>query len=175
MASDKEKIARNSRQKLFLELTKSKGVLQIEEVIARLDAGRFWDADFVNNALMEAKKSDTRHMSRTIKGKDGHRLLRSIELTNSAGEVVIGYKQEALFNVQEYKQSVAYHVARAIHHDGEARYLQGRCLTRYQVQIDLPFQTFEASEPPATAPKPRAKRAVKRTPTKRGERPSERK
>lgn len=53
------------------------------------------------------------------------------------------YKQEALFDISDYRQAVEYHVRRAKRHRMEAEALRDRCVQRHLVQLALPWAANE--------------------------------
>jgi hypothetical protein len=145
--TDKQK---EKLRSLFLRLTKSKGFLSIEEIVARLDAGDFWTDEFLESAIFEAKKSLARKFAREAKDKNGERVFHSIENVNSDGDTVRVYKQEVLFNKEDYRQVIGYHVQRSDYHKGEAKRMQVACLKRCGVQIELGFgdsKTVQRAKP----------------------------
>jgi hypothetical protein len=159
--TDKQK---EKLRSLFLRLTKSKGFLSIEEVVARLDAGDFWTDEFLESAVFEAKKSLARKFAREAKDKNGERVFQSIEFTDSDGETKRAYMQEALFDLSQYKQATAYHSRTAAYHLAEAKRLQHNCLERYKVQIELPFDGHLKAHK-ATKPQRQTKGGKHRKPT----------
>jgi hypothetical protein len=156
--TDKQKEKLRSQ---FLRLTKSKGFLSIEEIVSRLDGGDFWTDEFLETAVFEAKKSLARKFAREAKDKNGERIFHSIERVDSEGDTVRAYKQETLFDKEDYRQVIAYHVQQAHYHKGEAKRMQSACLQRLGVQIELTFDDGKQAQRAKPAKKVKSQKRVK--------------
>lgn len=129
-----------NRLEALQELTKDLGWVDID-TLARLaqDAGLYNEPEFRQNALIKAIKVDLRATIRKLKDDSGLPIFASIKVPDGEGEEREIYKQEALFDVEDYKQVCQYHVERGIYHLGMARRYEQRCYERYKVQLALSF------------------------------------
>jgi len=105
---------------------------------AKLDAAGFWN-ERIAALLEEAKLNYVRRMFRKMRAPGGHRVFASVETVNDAGDKVRVYKQELLFNPEDYRQVVNYHQQMALHHMAEANGYAARCAERFNTQMVLPF------------------------------------
>src|SRR5512137_1067427 len=120
----------------------------IEELVSMCDQAGFWTDDFLATVTDVAKKSTIRRLIRDVRDEDGWPSIGSIETTNEAGETVRVYKQEALFDIEDYRKVVAYHSERSRHHRNMAIGYAKRCKTRFNKQPPLDFG--DASADPRT-------------------------
>lgn len=73
------------------------------------------------------------------KDGEGFPLFASVETTDESGNAVRRYKQETLFDVEDYRQVVRYHADRSAHHQTMARGYAKRCKQRFNRQIRISF------------------------------------
>lgn len=117
------------------------GWARTEDLVTALDAmGDVW-GDYEKKGLLEAKKALVRRYIKQL-SEDGHQLVHSIERACEGGSMERVYKQETLFEVDDYKQAYIYHRGRQSYHVHIADDLRERCKKRYGVDCatsdDLP-------------------------------------
>lgn len=125
---------------LFTETTESvdwgtiddlyKVVITNEQLVTALLAGDIRE---------QAIKRGIRQLIKKVPNDAGHCAYASVKHTDAEGKEVTLYKQETLFNVDDYRYVVDYHGQRKLHHANEERYYARRCHERFAVQIDIPF------------------------------------
>lgn len=103
-------------------------VNQDERLVAALLAGDIRE---------QAIKRGIRQLIKKVDGGNGHALYASVKSVDETGREITLYKQETLFNVDDYRQVVDYHEKRARHHSIEQRYYVQQCEKRFGVQIEL--------------------------------------
>lgn len=116
------------------------GWASIDALVDACEQAGFWGADFVQAATVQAKKSHVRKLIKSLKDKEGWPVWASVETTNESGETVRVYKQETLFDIEDYRKVVNYHAGVAQHHVAMARGYARRCKKRFNKQIALPFK-----------------------------------
>ena len=111
----------------------------IEELMAICDEGEYWSDEFMETVTEQAKKFHIRRLIKSLKGKDGFPLYASVETTDENGKTCRVYKQELLFDVEDYRKVVTYHHNRSNYHRRMAAGYKSRCNKRFNVQLPLPF------------------------------------
>jgi hypothetical protein len=91
---------------LLLELTREK--IDIETLVDEVDAHDLFDEDDERGALRKWKKSLVRRAIKQLKDEDGVPRIWSVTDVGPDGREIHKYKQESLFNVDEYKQAIEY-------------------------------------------------------------------
>ncbi len=86
-----------------------------------------------------ALKQAIRQYLRQTKNEHGHSAFASIRTQDAEGNPVVQYKQETLFNVEDYQQVANFHSQRVIHHAQEATYYKRQCHAKFNEQIPLAF------------------------------------
>lgn len=123
----------------FIEITQEEQWSTIEQYLERLDDNDFWTREFEVQALAIAKKDYIRRTVRGIKDESGWPIIASIVTTDEDGEEVRVYKQEHLFNLEDYKQVATYHQERGRYHMKTANGYVERANARFGKQLALPF------------------------------------
>jgi hypothetical protein len=118
-------------------LENSDGWHTIDELVSILDESGYWEDGFRAKALANAKKTHVRGMIRKLKDKDGFPLFPSVRITDAEGVTRRVYKQELLFDVEDYKAVVNYHANLSNHHRTMAKGYADRCEKKYEVQLSL--------------------------------------
>ncbi len=113
--------------------------MSIENLVGLCDREEFWKDDFIAGALGDAKKAHIRRLIKQLKDEDKWPLWASVETTNEEGETERVYKQELLFDPNDYRQVVEYHSKRASYHRKTAEGYAARCRKRFDVQLHLAF------------------------------------
>ena len=109
----------------------------IDDVVSMLDDVGFWDDGFARNAVSNAKKAYIRNLIRTLKDRDGFPLFPSVRMVDEDGNKRRVYKQETLFDVDDYRTMVDYHANLSNHHRQMAEGYVERCEKRHLVQLSL--------------------------------------
>lgn len=130
----------------FLEATSTTQWATIDELVENLNRAEFWDDEFKSKALDDRKKAYVRTQMRSMKDETGWRLFANVITQDDNGQEKHVYKQETLFDIKDYQQTVNYHVATGKHHIRMAVGYRNHAFRRYDVQIPLPFGFEEASE-----------------------------
>jgi len=84
-------------------------------------------------------KFNCRQMLRSLKTDDGLPLFASIVEADPTGKETRVYKQESLFNIEDYKQVVNYHGQQVVHHARMASHYAKAYQKQTSKQIHLPF------------------------------------
>jgi hypothetical protein len=92
---------------------------------------------FEQRAVSNAKKAQIRKVISKLKDKDGFPLFPSITIVDDEGKRKRVYKQELLFDVEDYKTVVNYHAKLSNHHRDMAEGYAKRCEKKHQVQLSL--------------------------------------
>lgn len=138
MTATKQK--HESVRDLFLKATESAKWGTIDELISAIDeVPEIWARVASSDITTSWKKAQARRLIKTLKNDDGEPLYASIVQTDENGNEIRVYKQETLFDINDYMQAATYHGKMVIHHAKEAsRYSKG-----YQQktgkQFHLPF------------------------------------
>jgi hypothetical protein len=118
-------------------LESSDGWHTIDELVSILDDSGYWVDGFHAKALSNAKKAHVRSMIRRLKDKDGFPLFPSVRITDEEGGTRRVYKQELLFDLEDYRAVVDFHANLSSHHRRMAKGYADRCEKRYRVQLSL--------------------------------------
>lgn len=111
----------------------------VKELLALFDESDYWSTEFLDHATEIAKKDHIRRKIKTLKDDNGVSVYASVEVQTESGEKERRYKQEVLFDVEDYRQVAAYHGERANYHRGMERGYAKRCKARFDVQLRLTF------------------------------------
>jgi hypothetical protein len=109
----------------------------IDGVVSRLDAAGFWDAEFLHDATQHAKKHKGRSLLRQVKDISGYRAWDSLLVAGQDGQPKRLYKQEVLFDVEDYRQTIDYATTKATYWMGEATRWRDAMGKRYGEQLVL--------------------------------------
>ena len=138
MANGTAALKQDSEQSLARILANSDGPRTIEEVVTMLDEKSYnWGADFNARELAKAKKARIRREISRLKDKEGFPKFPSIIVVGEDGVRKQVFKQETLFDVEDYKTIVSYHVKLSNHHRDMAKGYVKRCKARHEVQLSL--------------------------------------
>ena len=119
----------------------------IDELVLACDDAKFWSKDFLDTVEDKAKKSEIRRLIRSIKDGESWPIWASVETITESGETVRQYKQELLFDVEDYRKVVKYHGDRSTHHRTMAVGYAKRCKNRFNRQLPLPFGEETSADP----------------------------
>ena len=126
----------------FVTATASATWADIDALVAMLDGEDFWDEAFLAESIDAHKKSYIRREIKQIKTPDGDPVFASVTATNpETGEEERRYKQEAIFDRDDYAQTVRYHRRRADHHMQMAAGYARRGHERYGLQLNIELVT----------------------------------
>ena len=122
----------------FVEiLTNSDEWQTIDDLVAICDQAGYWEVDFEYRALTNAKKMRIRKVISKLKDKDGFPHFPSVTILDDEGKRKRVYKQELLFDVEDYKTIVNYHARLSNHHRDMAKGYVKRCERNHKVQLSL--------------------------------------
>lgn len=122
----------------FVAATRSAAWADIEALKAMLDASAFWDEAFVDEAVDAHKKAYIRRAIRRITDDAGWPVFASVVTFNpETGDEERRYKQETLFDRDDYAQVVRYHERQADHHLRMAQGYADHARARYGMQLRL--------------------------------------
>ncbi len=113
------------------------GWASIDELVDLCDQEGFWEPAFLESATNQAKKSQIRRLMRSLKDDENWPVWASVETTDEDGKTVRRYKQETLFDVEDYRKTVDYWADRARYAGGMAKGYAKRCKKRFNVQPRL--------------------------------------
>lgn len=82
-------------------------------------------------------KQKIRHLLKTTKNEVGHAAYASVKTVDANGKETTIYKQETLFNIEDYQQVTAFHGKRKVYHASEEKYYATRGEQKFSVQIAL--------------------------------------
>lgn len=114
---------------LLLRLTRRK--IDINELVDRLDAEHAFDEDDEAVALHQWKKCEIRRAVKGIKDEQNIPLIFSIVDVDGDGKAIRKYKQESLFNIEEYQQVILQYRQRRLYHSRIEKYLMKRMTERF--------------------------------------------
>jgi hypothetical protein len=120
---------------IFAEITAHTRWANIDELTESLKDAGWFTSEFLEGAVENAMKERVRKEMKSHKDADGMPLFVSI--VKPDGERV--YKQETLFDLDDYKQVVNYHRERGQHHINIAKVYRDRAFDRFRVRIQLSF------------------------------------
>lgn len=131
----------------FIEAVNGSEWATVDKLVEMCDAANVWPEDFIDTVLINAKKSFVRRQIKQLKDDENWPLWASVETQNEDGETVRIYKQETLFDVEDYRQVVAYHADRREYHGMLAEGYVVRCNRRFHVQLKLSFGDVSEATP----------------------------
>jgi len=121
---------------LFQVITTGMQWSDVDDIVARLDENDFWTDEFTAKALENAKKAEVRHLVKSLKDDEGMPIFHSVERTDPVtGETKKVYMQEVLFNPDDYRTVIEYHMYKANYHEKIARKLNDRCQQQYRMSF----------------------------------------
>lgn len=124
----------------FKQITASQSWATIDELVQACDDADFWEAGWLAATTSMAKKARVRRLIRQVKDDDGWPAIASILITNDDGNPQRLYKQEVLFNPEDYLQTVNYWIGRAQYDMKMAEGYRDHAHKRYGVQLALPWE-----------------------------------
>jgi hypothetical protein len=107
----------NQEQLLFEQYIRQlPGWNGIDNILRYLDREHYpWPQHFIDTSLERAKKAKIRQMIKQVRETDGRQTFASVVQTTPDGELQRVYKQECLFNLNDYYQVVKYNAGRAFY------------------------------------------------------------
>lgn len=124
----------------FEGLFEHRGYHHIDAMIDLLDDAGFWKESWLTTTTRRAKKATIRSMIRQSKDPSGWPTWASIVVANPDGTSDRLYQQERLFNLEDYKQQVAYWIGYAEHGMRMAEGYRDRMRKRGGEQLTLPWE-----------------------------------
>lgn len=126
---------RMSRE-LFVTVTGDVTWASVDEIVARLDQIDFWSEGFIETSLDERKKAWVRREIKSLKDDENFPLFASITRRDpETGDEQRLYKQELMFDRDDYAHVVDYHRGREQHHHDMATGYAKRAERRFGVQL----------------------------------------
>ena len=113
--------------------------LTIDQLVAICDEGAYWTDEFMQTSTRNAKKAHIRRLIKTIKDDDDWPVWASIDSTDEDGNMLRVYKQELLFDVEDYRKVVTYHADRSAYHKQMALGYGTHCKRRFGIQLHFDF------------------------------------
>lgn len=138
----------------FVSITQQAGWADIDTLVSMLDEADFWDEAFLQSSIEERKKAYIRRQIKQVKGEDGFPTFASVVSVDPiTGKEERRYKQEGMFDRDDYVQVTRYHEQRSQHHMQMAVAYAERGHTRYGLQLTLTMagQTLYEAVPLAEA------------------------
>lgn len=135
------------RERFAEIMASAPGWNSIDSLVELLDESNYWTADFLETAERGIKTAFVRRTIKTLRDDSKFPVWASVETTSEDGKPVRVYKQEALFDVEDYRQVVQYHTERASHHRRMATGYARRCEEKLGVQLRLGFDQARATKP----------------------------
>lgn len=117
----------------------------IDQMVDALDDADYWADDFADAALHRMKREHCRRMARSLRRDDGRHVFVHVVETLPTGEKQHVYKQQTLFNVDDYRFAVNFHKQMGIHHIARANELAKDCQRFLGKQLPLPFPSFNGN------------------------------
>lgn len=87
-----------------------------------------------------------RRVMRSKKGEDGFPEYGNVSIEDEEGKKTQGYKQEKLFDVDDYKQVAGYHFDAMHFHFTKGLIWRKRLKERYGIQMPIPFEKLPADD-----------------------------
>lgn len=112
----------------------------IDDLVATCDAQGFWEQEWLDTTTDVAKKTKVRRLIRQVKDADQWPAWSSIVIADTDGVRKRLYKQEVLFNVEDYRQVVTYWVGSTQYGMKMAQGYRDHAVKRYAVQLSLPWE-----------------------------------
>ena len=131
-------VARTGKARFSDVMGNSHQWASIGELLRACDEAGYWTDEFLATTTENAKKSHIRKMVK-VRDEAGWPLVASVTTANEDGELVQKYKQESLFDREDYRQVVAFHGERSNHHRKMAVGYAERCFKKFDVQLPLDF------------------------------------
>ncbi len=125
----------------FVTATSDAAWVSIDEIVQRLDEIAFWSEDFIESSLESRKKAWIRKEIKNVRGEDGWPLFASVVTMDPENqETTRIYKQERMFDRDDYAQVVRYHEDRSQYHHHMAAGWAERAADRFGMQLSLPHE-----------------------------------
>jgi len=111
----------------------------IDNLVRLCDDAGFWEDEFLASTTLRAKKARVRRLIKGRRDAEGIPNWASIEKKDESGKTVRVYKQEVLFDVDDYRQVVRYYGKRSSYYASMARSFAKRCKKRFNVRLQSTF------------------------------------
>jgi hypothetical protein len=135
----------------FGEALATQGWLTVDDLVRHCEREGLFSKEFLEHATATAKKALVRKMARAQKDGRGWTQWASIKTKTPDGKEIRVYKQETLFDLEDYRQVIGYHATLAQHHRQVAQGYAARARERFGKQLKFPFEE-EPAEAPAVLP-----------------------
>lgn len=134
-----KEIEKTPKQKV-LEILAVNKFTETDDLTHLLIANGMWADKDPAEMIFAFQKSETRKWLKTLKDEHGRPAFANIEIENEAGETVHVYMQPYLFDIEQFKQVINYHISKTKYHANEAKEFQKELQSKYNVQYELPFK-----------------------------------
>ncbi len=122
----------------FVAATGDAAWVSIDEIVQRLDEITFWSEDFIESSLESRKKAWIRKEIKNVRGEDGWPVFASVVTMDTDNqETTRIYKQERMFDRDDYAQVVRYHEDRSQYHHHMAAGWAERAADRFGMQLPM--------------------------------------
>jgi len=126
----------------FIEITKGLDWEDIKTLERMAIEGDCVTEEFKREGWKLALRQLIRQEMNRRRGPNGERVFHSVVVVDGDRKRRV-YKQEALFDINDYRQAIDYHAKMSKAHRAEAEGLVRRCRERYLVQLALPWAVGE--------------------------------
>lgn len=124
---------------LIIEATKDARWGDIDFLVEKCEAAGMFSDEDLDRAAKSYKKDRVRRLVKSLKDENGWPIFASVKVLEISGDEKRVYKQESLFDVDDYNQVVAYHTQQAQHHMQMANGYTERANVRFGNQLNLPY------------------------------------
>ncbi len=122
----------------FVAATETAAWVGIDALVAMLDAADYWDEGFLETVEQVAKKAHARQQIKQVTDGNGFPLFANVTTIDPiSGKQERTYKQEAMFDRDDYVQVVRFHQHVAEYHTRRAAENAKRGHDRYGLQLGL--------------------------------------
>ena len=124
---------------MIIEATKDSRWGDIDFLVEKCESAGVFSDEELERAAESYKKERVRRLVKSIKDENGWPIFASVVAFEADGTEKRVYKQETLFDVEDYRQVVIFHQSRATHHMQMANGYAERSNNRFDDQLKLPF------------------------------------
>lgn len=128
------------------ELMETEGWMTTDALARAIRERDCLDAEWRAAAEERALRYELRKLLRTSKDADGWPRYGNVIDVDEQGNRIQLYKQETLFDVDDYRQVMESHGRIANHHVEMMIGYREHCQSRYDVQLPLPLEVFRPRE-----------------------------
>lgn len=130
---------KDSTLDLFTEILDDEKWLSIDELVKKVRTNTELKNRLLEDVEDKALKTACRQLVKRVKDENGMPRFASIVQTDESGNEKRVYKQETLFDVNDYLQVTNYHSTQVIHHAKMVRHYSAEYKTLTGKQLMLPY------------------------------------